>query len=81
MKYKIADNIIKQATRCDKNLVCLSGDGGPYCTVMDYMVGNEEEAALIECPKESACPYRASFGETHICECPVRMEIYKIYGK
>jgi hypothetical protein len=83
MPFKIDDKIVKQAHKCTRDHICLSGNGGLYCKVTYYMVGSNknDKAALIECPKDQGCPYCQSFGNTHICQCPVRMELFKRYSK
>ena len=45
------------------------------------MRGSESSAALIECPKDKGCPYCVSFGSTHVCQCPVRIELFRKFEK
>ena len=81
MKYDIDEAILKAASACSKMRMCVTEEGKPCCTPIQIMRGEGEEAALIECPEDSGCSYCHSFGNTHICLCPVRMEIYRRYGQ
>ncbi len=72
---------MKAATACGKGYVCLTAEGKPCCRPLEMMQGSGESAALIECPADSGCSYCHSFGDTHICQCPVRLEIFTRYGE
>lgn len=81
MKHEIEDNIVRLTDKCQRNHVCLTGEGGLYCKVAVLMRGRDEEIPLLDCPEEIECPYCQSFGESYICNCPVRKEVFKRYGK
>ena len=81
MRFEIDEATVRRTQKCEKEFVCLKGEGGLYCKVTDIMTGTGREAALVECPGFFLCAYRESYGETDICECPVRIEIARKYGK
>ena len=81
MSYEVDDDTIKRAVRCDKDYACLRGEEGLHCKPSDVMSGTSGEAALIQCPEEDGCAYCQSFGGTSICQCPVRIEIFRRHGK
>lgn len=81
MSFEVDDDTIKGAGRCKKDHVCLRGEEGLYCKPSDVMSGASGEVALIQCPQDEGCAYCQSFGGTTICQCPVRIEIFKRYGK
>lgn len=80
MGFEIDDDILKAAVACGKGHMCVSRGQRPYCSPVELMRGEGQDAALIECPEDRGCPYCQSFGETHICQCPVRLEILRRYG-
>jgi hypothetical protein len=81
MRYDIDDETIKRAVRCEKDYACLLGEEGLHCRPSDVMSGASADISLIQCPEDEACVYCQSFGSTSICECPVRTEIFRRYGK
>jgi hypothetical protein len=81
MKYEIEEEVVKLADKCSRTHVCLTGEDALYCKVAILMKGTDEEIPLLECFKGAVCPYSKSFGETYICRCPLRREIYIRYEK
>lgn len=81
MGYEIDDEVVAKAASCGKERRCLSGAIEPSCTPIQLMRGSDDEAALIRCPEDKGCQYCHSFGNTHICQCPVRLAIFRRYGK
>ena len=81
MSYDIDDETVKRAVKCDKEHACLLGEEGLYCRPTDVMSGDSADMTLIQCPEDAACAYCQSFGGTSVCQCPVRAEIFKRYGK
>lgn len=74
MNIKIDDDIIQKTTKCRKNFSCLSGET-PLCKVDECMGG----AIFIKCKEQNPCEYRAYFGYSQICCCPIRKELYHRY--
>jgi hypothetical protein len=81
MKFEIEEEIVKLADKCPRDYVCLTGEGGLYCKVAVLMRGRDDEIPLLDCDTEVDCPYCQSFGQSYICNCPVRKEVFKRYGK
>ena len=71
---KIDEDILKSATRCKKNLFCLSGND--ICKV-EYCV--DGKIHFIKCMNLDPCNYRISFGYSFVCNCPVRKELFNRY--
>ena len=81
MSYEVDEDTIKRAVNCARDQVCLSGEEELRCQPSDVMSGSSAEVALLQCPEDEGCAYCLSFGHTSICQCPVRIEIFKRYGK
>jgi hypothetical protein len=76
MKIKLDNQIIEQATRCQKHFDCLSNEEHVYCDV-EYCV--DGKVLFIRCIGEENCEYKVQFGDSCMCTCPVRKEIYNRY--
>lgn len=68
---------LKQTTKCEKGFDCLLRDDHVYCKVENCV---SDEVHFVKCLNEEYCVYRMSFGESFICNCPTRKEIYNKYG-
>lgn len=85
MPYKVDEEILKLATRCGRNFMCLSDDSPDICGVL-RAVGTQ--LVITNCTEHCAmCRYCLPFnpvesqGKTEsFCTCPVRIELYKRYG-
>jgi len=75
MNIKVDDNILQKTTKCGKNFSCLSG-GTSICSV-ELCIDNKIH--FIKCVSNKSCGYRASFGYSYVCTCPVRKELYNNY--
>ncbi|MFZ3382993.1 MAG: hypothetical protein WA144_03615 [Candidatus Methanoperedens sp.] len=71
---KIDENISKTASKCKKNLSCLSGK--EICKVELCIDG---KIHFIKCINLEPCDYRIPFGYSFVCICPVRKEIFNLY--
>lgn len=79
MRYKIDDSIVKRATKCGKDNACLKDVKYPLCSVKQRI---EYSDIIFICSDElNLCNFKFPFGSGYICSCPVRIEIYKRYGK
>ena len=76
MIIKISDLTIKETIKCKKDFSCLDEKRKELCKV-NHNVGNEVH--FIECLDTESCSYMLSFGDSIICTCPVRKEIYNQY--
>jgi len=68
---------LKETTNCEKNFGCLNGHNHVYCKV-ESCVNNEVH--FVKCLNEDHCLYKMNFGDSIICSCPIRKEIYNKYG-
>jgi len=73
--YDIPPRIISD-TKCDKRLSCLSHDKDEICGV-ERSLGHT--MLVLECKELQDCRHNKSYGSLYVCNCPVRMEIYKKY--
>lgn len=76
MNIKIDKEIIQTAIYCEYDFSCLSGEKRCLCEVSE-LIGY----AMLEIkPKLSIdCRYYVSIGDTSLCICPTRYEIYNRY--
>lgn len=77
MKFDINPDIIKKTDQCRDNYSCLNDEGTCLCEAESHF---DKSILFIKSPK-MLCNYYMSFGHSHICKCPVRMEIYYRYNK
>lgn len=76
MAIDVSEEARERADKCPRALACLSDQESPRCTVRSSVRG----VLFVESATPAHCPYRMSFGYSHICSCPVRWEIYDRYG-
>ncbi len=77
MKYKLDDQTINKTVKCNENFACLEGENKCLCSA-DQMINGK--LLFVKLEKDSICDYRTSFGYSHFCNCPVRMEIFERYN-
>mgnify|MGYP003574836631 CR=1 FL=1 len=77
VKLKI-DQALLDSTECGKDFACLSGRKEALYEVIGTLGHNMVE---IDGPTPINCMYSANYGALHACKCPVRIAIYKKYGK
>ena len=75
--YVVDKTIIDKAIHCDKNHACLTEENHPSCKIASC-VGNKIH--FVE-KLERDCKCYQEFGFSFICNCPVRIEIYRKYKK
>ena len=72
----IPENIRKSATKCSDNLSCLANSKDCLCDVED-LYGN---VLFIKRPDTRRhCEYSMHFGESVVCNCPVRKKLYHLH--
>jgi hypothetical protein len=83
MGYDIARSILEMASECEKEHSCLNGDDDSMCRVERLFAVEDNRYAIVQCFQGKTCPYKITYGTGfhHMCGCPVRIEIYKRYGK
>jgi hypothetical protein len=77
MTLEIDTRILKATTKCTRDFKCLSGKKHIYCTVEDCF---GDRVLFVKCLQVSSCSFKALFGDSCVCGCPTRMEIYKKYN-
>jgi len=73
---EIDKNIISNTIKCEKNFDCLSANNHVYCKV-ESCINNKVH--FINCVYNLNCSYKMSYGDTFICTCPTRKEIFNKY--
>ena len=76
MSYDIDAEIITSARLCQTGCSCLKGEQGSLCKITEC-IGSSIH--FIYCEMSKSCDYRMSFGDAHVCNCPVRKEIFNKY--
>jgi len=74
---KIDEKIITETTLCERNFECLNNNKNSSCKFENYM---SEKVLFIRCPSNRTCNYKRSCGNSFMCACPTRIEIYRKYG-
>lgn len=77
MKYDISDKVICNTKDCNKGMSCLLSDDYALCEVVDCV---NNKVHFIKCLDKKYCTYKMSFGNEFICNCPVRKELFNLYG-
>jgi len=85
MAYKVSEEILKLATKCEKNFRCLFDKSPNLCGVL-RTVGTQ--LIITNCTEHCAmCPYCVCFNPSEspattqsFCTCPVRRELYERYN-
>ena len=72
----VSDVTICATTKCNKNFSCLTGTRKDLCPV-DYCIN--QGLTFVECVEETDCNYRTPYGDSVVCLCPVRIELYNKY--
>ena len=82
MALKVSDEAIEKTTKCSWNYSCLEDNNSPKCSVNKSMceVENTLENYLFVDWNHEDCHYKLEFGDSFICRCPVREEIYERYN-
>jgi len=75
MTRQVSDEILNK-TLCLFSFQCLDEENRDICTVDRCLPGN---AYFLETVKQKDCFYQIPFGDSHVCRCPVRAELYKRY--
>jgi len=62
---------------CAKELKCTEGGLEKLCKARS--IGSDEFMICLE--KATECSFKVPFGQGYLCKCPVRIHIYKEFGK
>jgi hypothetical protein len=77
MKYELDIKTLNETVKCNENFACIEGEKKCLCNV-DHMINGK--LLFVNIVNNSICDYRTSFGYSHFCNCPVRMEIFERYN-
>jgi hypothetical protein len=70
----ISKEVIKKTTNCKRNFICLSGTPEQInCKVIDCI---NNKVHFVECKNNIACSYKMAYGNSLLCNCPVRKELF-----
>jgi len=68
--------IVEKTRSCNKCYDCLSNTDLILCKVESFI---GDELIFVKCKNNEFCSYKMAFGNSYICNCPTRIEIYKKY--
>lgn len=71
-KLEVSEDIIAAADRCRKDVACLDPEQRSVCPVEQRIM----DVIFVEPDNNFFCPYKTSFGDSYVCGCPVRQELY-----
>lgn len=78
-QFEIDQEILRKADKCKRGLACLFGDDLDGLHDVEDVMGRVLH--FVKCT-DNSCPYLASYGFLgNACSCPVRIEIYRKYGR
>jgi len=80
MALQIDEAILKKTTKCTNEFKCLKGDEYPLCRAEDRLP-LEDYGIFVMTITRNSCSYKIPYGYSHICRCPVRMDIYMRHNK
>jgi hypothetical protein len=72
-KRKISQEALKRTTRCQYQYACLHAESHPKCPAERKIEGN---GLFLKSGEQKGCPYAMSWGYGHICNCPIRVELF-----
>lgn len=78
MEFKIKSAILNDTNKCGEKFACLSDKNKCLCEIEDSL---DNKIIFIKPIDDIMCDYRMSFGYSHVCNCPTRKEIYKLYNQ
>jgi hypothetical protein len=76
---RLGTEILDQATGCEYQFACLEGDPNELCEV-DFFTADNFVFLRSSTREPSSCKYWFEFGESGICKCPVRVELFRRYN-
>lgn len=74
---EIKESIKNKANKCSKDFNCLRNEGHVICEI-ETCINNKVH--FIKCKSDLSCNYKTYFGDSYVCTCPVRIEIYTKYS-
>ena len=78
MSFKVSEKNINKTTNCPFDFQCLKEEKFTMCPAVRQIKGN---GLFVNPDKYKNCPYLMSFGDSFICNCDVRIEIFSKYNE
>ena len=76
MKIEISEELKNRTTMCRKDFACLENGDHVYCSVEEDAY---DKVVFIKCREGRSCIYQMPFGNSNVCNCLIRKEIYRKY--
>ncbi len=73
---EIDKKTISVTWNCPRDFDCLNSDSHVYCNVENCI---NKKVLFVKYVGKSFCNYKMSFGNSSICTCPTRKEIFNKY--
>ena len=77
MIIEIDKEILQKTTNCIENFDCLNNTNHIYCQVENVV---SDRVIFVKCLNGDYCKYKLNYGNSYICGCPTRIEIFRKYG-
>ena len=77
LTFEIDEKILKATTTCAHHFGCSENENHPCLAKVEDCVSREVH--FVNCPRQ--CSYRMNYGNSVICHCPTRKEIFNNYKK
>ena len=68
---------LKKTTKCEKDFACLSHEIDGVCSVEEY---RDHMLLFVKATPDKECMYKMPLGDSSFCVCPMRAELYQLYG-
>jgi hypothetical protein len=79
MTYDVDRHVLDLTTECADHFSCLSGEDTCLCEV-EKIIGTDGGLLYIKHNSNiRSCRYELFYGDSFICNCPTRKEIYRKY--
>jgi HD-GYP domain-containing protein (c-di-GMP phosphodiesterase class II) len=75
--YHISEDIKRRTIQCSQNFQCLIDDYWEMCTI--ERAATKDGLVIKKRKHENDCRYLLLFGNSYICHCPTRYELYNEY--
>lgn len=80
MKYTVTHDIVNATVQCADDFSCLYGEGECLCEVIGCSPDSDSGILYIHHADDiRSCRYEMFFGNSFVCNCPVRKELYRQY--
>jgi len=76
---EVDEKIIKETTKCNWGMECL-GNENHVCQIAKIVDCVNGKVHFVNCD-ENNCKYKLGFGDSKICICPVKIEIFNKHKK